>query len=80
MKIYNIQKPEKLFAKLDACEGKVDIVLPDGQKSEWAKDGELVKALWKTMPDKHLTNMELKLEKGRDALNVIDFLMRGNCA
>ncbi len=80
MKIYNIEKPEVLFGKLDACKGKVDIVLADGKKREWSKDGELVKAIWKTMPDSRLDDVEIKMENHQDTVSMIDFLMRGNCA
>ena len=80
MKLYNIRKPENLFKKLDECNGRVDIVLPDGKRCDWHQDGELVKSLWQTMPDKTLDNMEAKLENGQDTMHIIDFLMRGNCA
>lgn len=80
MKIYNIERPEVLFNKLDECEGRVDIVMPDGNHCEWAKEGELVKSLWKTMPCNRVSNMELKLENSKDTVHMIDFLMRGNCA
>ena len=80
MKLYNIRKPENLFKKLDECNGHVDIVLPDGNTCDWSKEGELVKSLWKTMPDKTLDHVEVKLDNGQDTMNMIDFLMRGNCA
>ena len=80
MKLFNIEKPEMLFTKLDECQGRVDIVLPDGNHCEWAKDGALVKSLWKTMPDKRLDNMEVQLESTEDTMSMINFLMRGNCA
>ncbi|MEG0145866.1 MAG: hypothetical protein RR739_07350, partial [Clostridia bacterium] len=62
MKLYNIRKPENLFAKLDACKGNVDIVLSDGQRRDWREQGELVKALWNTMPDSKMDNVEVKLD------------------
>ncbi|MEG2389011.1 MAG: hypothetical protein RSC90_10655 [Clostridia bacterium] len=80
MKLYNIRKPENLFAKLDACKGNVDIVLSDGQRRDWHEQGELVKALWNTMPDSKMDNVEVKLDDSDDTMQMIDFLMRGNCA
>ncbi|MEG1606226.1 MAG: hypothetical protein RR452_09525 [Clostridia bacterium] len=80
MKLYNIRKPENLFAKLDACKGNVDIVLSDGQRRDWREQGELVKALWNTMPDSKMDNVEVKLDNSDDTMQMIDFLMRGNCA
>lgn len=80
MKVYNITKPEVLFGKLDELEGNVELVMPDGNHCDWATDGELVKSLWKTMPNTMLDNMELKMENGQDTVKMIDFLMRGNCA
>ena len=80
MKLYNIEKPDMLFTKLDGFKGGVSIVLPDGNQCDWATDGELIKSLWKTMPDKRLDNMEVKLDNNEDAVDMIDFLMRGNCA
>ncbi|MEF9896462.1 MAG: hypothetical protein RSJ41_10910 [Clostridia bacterium] len=80
MKLYNIRKPENLFAKLDACKGNVDIVLSDGQRRDWREQGELVKALWNTMPDSKMDNVEVKLDDSDDTMQMIDFLMRGNCA
>ncbi|MEF9974671.1 MAG: hypothetical protein RR893_12190, partial [Clostridia bacterium] len=79
MKLYNIRKPENLFAKLDACKGNVDIVLSDGQRRDWREQGELVKALWNTMPDSKMDNVEVKLDDSDDTMQMIDFLMRGNC-
>ena len=80
MKLYNIYKPQNLFKKLDECEGTVNIMMPDGNVCDWAEEGQLVKSLWTTMPDRKLDNVELKLGNKQDTMKMIDFLMRGNCA
>jgi hypothetical protein len=80
MKLYNINKPQNLFKKLDECEGAVRVIMPDGNECKWEEDGQLVKSLWTTMPDRKLDNVELKLGNKQDTMKMIDFLMRGNCA
>lgn len=80
MKLYNIRKPENLFSTLDKCKGSVDIVLPDGNTCSWSREGELIKSLWKTMPGKTMDDVEVRLNNGQDTMDMIDFLMRGNCA
>lgn len=79
MKLYNIKNPEALFAKLDECEAPVELVLADG-KYEWKDNENLVRSLWKTMPEKSVNNLEVRLNNTRDTARMLDYLMRGNCA
>jgi hypothetical protein len=80
MMLYNIGKPEKLFDRLDSLTGHVEMVMPDGKAFDWKQEGGFVKSLWTALPKAPVDHVELRLDKREDTRDMLDFLIRGNCA
>ena len=80
MMLYNISKPQKLFDRLDGMSGHVEMVMPDGKAFDWKEEGTLVKSLWTAVPKAPVDHVEIRLDNREDARDMLDFLIRGNCA
>ena len=56
------------------------MVMPDGSAINWKEEGKLVKSLWTAVPKAPVDHVELRLDNREDTRDMLDFLIRGNCA
>ena len=80
MMLYNISKVDRLFETLDSCKGDVTVVTPNGNAMDWKESRELFESVWSTTSGQQIDQIEIRLNNAEDTVNMVDFLIRGNCA
>lgn len=78
MKLMNVKNVDKLFAVIDSCKGKVELVTGEGDRLNLKSKLSQYVSLTQLFSDRTIPEMELVAYEPEDTKKLIDFMTSGN--
>ncbi|MGN1024355.1 MAG: polya polymerase [Lachnospiraceae bacterium] len=78
MKLMNVKNVDKLFAVIDSCKGKVELVTGEGDRLNLKSKLSQYVSLTQLFSDRTIPEMELVAYEPEDTKKLIDFMTSGD--